>query len=328
MMLTEPHTVAGKVTGMPKGTKIFYDKSIKDGQPAPRAAIVATRDLGLNSLDNWCNRDCAAAVGLLHGRQTVLASVYCDIKLPVVQPWLESLLDMTTQKGLPLLLCMDSNSHSELFGPDGNARGADIEDLILSHGLSVANDGITPTFEVNRGDKLIQTFIDVTLHRDLPFQIEDWTVDRSYNASDHNTIRFSCPPTTTVKRRIRPWGSADWDVFKDILQESDYRVPAIMSMKKLDKLLSRLYALLSKALDAACPEIDVDDAVPTNLWSTEKHSKAKDKVSALYKKAKKSSAAHDWDAYRQADREFKKMCKNDKNKEIVQGVTSNRERDS
>ena len=122
-LLTEPHTVAGKITGMPKGTTAIYDKSIKNGQPGPRAGIVASRDLGLTAVENRCNRDCAVAIARIHGRRTLLASVYMDIHEDIAPAWLVDLIGMAKAKRLPLLLAMDSNAHSSLYGPDNNARG-------------------------------------------------------------------------------------------------------------------------------------------------------------------------------------------------------------
>ena len=109
LMLTEPYTVQSQVVNMPKNTTLIYDrKCSKDGN-SPRAAIAASPDLRVNSMDSWCNRDCAVGLVNIHGRQTALVSIYLDINKPVVQPWLEELMSMITQKKLPVILCLDSN---------------------------------------------------------------------------------------------------------------------------------------------------------------------------------------------------------------------------
>ena len=314
LMLTEPHTVHSKVVSMPSNSTLIYDRKCPPGGPPPRAAIVASPDLKVNPMDSWCSRDCAVGMAKIHGKQTLLVSLYCDIKAPVISQTLDKLVDMCTKKGLPVLICMDSNAHSDLFGPDSNARGEELEDFILSNSFYVENIGETPTFETMRGTNLIQSHIDVTLSRDLHFQIDNWRVDRSYNASDHNSVLFSCTPTPITTKKIRPWKRADWPIFTEELKTADYGIPETMSMKKLDRLVTQLYRIQNKALDRACPEITVDDTARQNLWSTDKHETAKNKVSKLYSKAKQSGLQSDWASYKAEDKAFKKMCLVDKNK--------------
>ena len=71
-------------------------------------------------MDAWCTRDCAVALVKIQGKQTLVASIYLDIKLPVVQTWLKNLMSMASKKKLPMLVAMDSNAHSSLFGPTNN----------------------------------------------------------------------------------------------------------------------------------------------------------------------------------------------------------------
>ena len=231
-----------------------------------------------------------------------------------MEDWLQELMNMAHAKGLPVIMCMDSNAHTDLFGPDTNQRGEALEDFILSEGLCVENVGEAPTFEVRRGDTLVQTHIDVTLSKNLHFFIQNWKVDRTYNASDHNSITFSVETQKAETRWVRPWSKADWTIFRDELKKADYRIPTDMSMKKLDRLVDRLYQVLGAALDLACPTIAAEAKAKNNAWSTEKHIRAKVRVSSLYATAKRSGKSDDWTEYRKQDRDFKKMCHNDKNK--------------
>ena len=314
-LLTEPHTIFGKLHGFPGGTAKIYNKT--KGQTtntAPRAAIIANKNLNLTALDHWCNKDCAAAIATLNGRRTVIASIYLDIRETVRPLWLDNLLHMASAKSYPVILGMDSNAHSSLFGPTNNSRGDDLEDLILQHGLAVENKGDDPTFETKRGDHIIGTHIDVTLTRDLNPGLSRWHVNREYNASDHNTISFFLQNPPKTESMIRPWSRANWQKFRECLDGSDYRIPTVMSMKKLDKLVQNLYNILEKALDSACPMNKVTDAIKTNHWATETHATMKEKVSRLYKLAKESNTTEHWNQYRRADKEFKRVCKRDKNR--------------
>ena len=73
VLMTEPYTMAGNITGMPRGTKTIYDRT--KGGHAPRAGIVASKDMNLTAMDNWCKKDCAVALAKINGRHTVLISL-------------------------------------------------------------------------------------------------------------------------------------------------------------------------------------------------------------------------------------------------------------
>ena len=312
-LLTEPHMIGNKLHGFPRGTTQIYHRTSSD-QPAGRAAIVASNDLGLTALGRWCNRDCAVALLKINHKPTILASIYMDITKPMQPAWLDGHVNMAEDKGFGLLVAMDSNAHSSLFGPTNNARGDQLEDFIMHHGLSVENTGNTPTFETRRGACMIETFIDVTLSRDVPGLVSRWTVDRGYNASDHNTIRFSIESVPRKKTQIRPWSKADWPLFSKHLANANYRIPEGISMKKLDRLLQRLYDLIEEGLDKACPKVYISGKIHTGHWATEEHAQKKSEVAALYKKARLSGTNLDWETYKQADKKFKRLCKKDKNK--------------
>ena len=125
--------------------------------------------------------DCT--VGLLRsgGETIMLASVYLDIKLAVQPQWLQRVVDYAKKKHYSLIMGMDSNSHSTLFGPDSNTRGDELDDFIIINGLLVENVGNVATFRTTRGNTQINTFIDVTLSYDLTGNIRNWRVDSSFN---------------------------------------------------------------------------------------------------------------------------------------------------
>ena len=106
LLATEPHTVANRVTGMPKGTVSLYDRTKNGSGLAPRACIVASRSLGLTAMEALCSRDCAVALAKVHGRQTMIASVYMDIKKPVVSKELENIIATADKKQYPLIICL------------------------------------------------------------------------------------------------------------------------------------------------------------------------------------------------------------------------------
>ena len=256
VMVTEPYTNRNRITGMPNGTKVIYDRKSNNGQP-PRAGIIASLDVNLTAMDSWCNRDCAVGLTRIGGAQTVLVSLYLDITLEVQPNWLDALMTMLEQKGFPVIMGIDSNAHSSLYGPSNNARGTAFEDFILQYGMQVENAGTTPTFETRRRDKHIQTHIDVTLSRGLTTPVRHWRVNTDYNASDHNTVLFEVESKQPEPDLIRPWSKADWGMMTSLLRQADYNIPKDMSMKKLDRLVDRTYTILDDALNKACPQIEV-----------------------------------------------------------------------
>ena len=222
---------------------------------------------------------------------------------------MDDVMRMVDQKGYAVIIAADSNAHSPLWGPDSNARGDALEDFVLAYGLRVENQGMSPTFETRRGDKNIQTHIDITLTRDLGRDLENWRVDRQYNASDHNNICFEIPTERADPQTVRPWKKADWKIFTSHLAGYDYKIPAAISMKKLDRLVTRLYAGMDTALDQACPLIPSKESVKPNHWATDDHIKLKKQVSDLYRKAKQTGTHADWAAYKERDKDFKRRCK-------------------
>ena len=313
LLITEPYVFDNKIAGMPSRAKVIYARTRGSGKQ-PRAGIVTSPDVNITAMDSWCNQDCAVALTQVGGKQTVLVSLYLDITREVQPGWLDDLMEMISSKQYPVIMGIDSNAHSTLYGPSNNGRGDAFEDFILQHGLSVENRGSTPTFETRRGPRLVQTHIDVTLTRGMNTGIRDWRVDTDYNASDHNTIRFQTEYHEPEPELVRPWNNADWETFTKLLRSADYGVPEDMSMKKLDRLVDRTYKALGTALDKACPMIEVNKTVGTSHWATDKHDMSKAKVSKLYKLAKKTGRDEHWGAYKIADKEFKRMCRMDKNR--------------
>lgn len=61
-----------------------------------------------------------------------------------------------------------------------------LEEFLADTGLEVENVGREPTDE-SIGNS---TIIDITFTKNLKTDILEWMVDRRFNASDHNTMKF------------------------------------------------------------------------------------------------------------------------------------------
>ena len=73
---------------------------------------------------------------------------------------------------------MDNNCHSVICSLETKSRGEKLEEFLADTGLVVKNIGKEPTYE-SQGNSMR---IDVTLTKDLRYDILDWLVDRNYNA--------------------------------------------------------------------------------------------------------------------------------------------------
>ena len=124
------------------------------------------------------------------------------------QSWLIKILEYANKKRYPIFIGMDSNAHSTLFGNETNARGEELEEILIKYGLITENIGLTPTFSANREDGMINSIIDVTLSRGLRGRIRNWRVDTEYNGSDHNTIKYELHGLDNSKTLMRRWNNA------------------------------------------------------------------------------------------------------------------------
>ena len=128
----------------------------------PRAAVYTNKKLRFSEIPLYTNADITTTLGIIAGKYTLLISAYLDITSNRVVPQiLEDAIAFAKEKKFSVILGMDSNSQSELYGHSTNKRGEDLEDFIFSNNLRVENTGKIPTFESHIG----KTIIDVTYER-------------------------------------------------------------------------------------------------------------------------------------------------------------------
>ena len=170
VLITEPYIYKGKYVGLPRGYAVFFSEV--DAEDAGesgvcRAAILVPKHVQAVQIDKVSNAD-AAVVQIVTARgKLTLASVYLDIKKVAVPAWLGGIPEYAEASASRILMGIDTNAHSQLYGPSTNTRGEEIEEFILNHGFMVENQGTVPTYEVIRRNNHIQTHIDVTLTREI-----------------------------------------------------------------------------------------------------------------------------------------------------------------
>ena len=153
----------------------------------PRAIIYTDKTRESWMVESLSTPDLAVIHTKIENQETLVVSSYLDINNDeVITKELEEMLAFATRKGWAVLMGMDSNCHSVIYGLETNSRGEKLEEFLAETGLEVENVGKDPTYE-SRGNR---TRIDITLTKGSRFDVLDWEVDRRYNASDHNTIKF------------------------------------------------------------------------------------------------------------------------------------------
>ena len=230
-MLTEPCAAFNRVTRIPPNHTCVPGTTLP---LRPRAAILLPRNLSHVYLEQLSNPDCAVTLLDTKRGKIVLASCYLDSKKAVVPQWLTKLIAFIDAKQYPSILSFDCNAHSQLYGPDTNDRGKLFEEFILENGLNVENRGTTPTFHAFRGGEVIESFIDVTLTKNI-IPLMDWRVhSHEFNGSDHHSITWALPLEQPTPRLIRPWSTAKWDVFKETVASIDIQTPQNFTAIKID----------------------------------------------------------------------------------------------
>ena len=133
-LLTEPYHYRNKICKLGYNFDLFPENTL--GAP-PRAAILIPKLFHAVFLPHLSRPD-VTTVFIKHAN-LLLVSGYFDAKLPVVQDWLDNIMQYVQTKNCGLLLGIDSNCHSELYGSETDKRGELLEEFIFLNDLVVEN---------------------------------------------------------------------------------------------------------------------------------------------------------------------------------------------
>ena len=303
--LTEPCTNKNKITQVPNGYACLPNITLVE---RPRAALFIPRTLPHIYLEQLSTPDCAAALLDTARGKILLASIYLDYNKEVIQDWLRNLVSFVEDRRLPMIMALDCNAHSQLYGPDTNARGKIFEEFILAHGLNVENRGDAPTYHAFRHGENIDTYIDVTLTKSL-VPLQNWRVhDLTFNGSDHHTITWTLPIELKPRRLIRPWAKAKWNVFSKQISDYDFHIPETLNTRKVDKLLKRWYTVINGALDKACPRREAKLSPVELDWYGHEHKYLKNRAKRKYIAHRRSSCPEKRKAFIRAKNAYSRAC--------------------
>ena len=287
----------------------------------PRTAIYTSKTIQAWFIESLSNRDMTAIVVRINSRETLVLSAYLDYKEKVIQPWLTSAMAFAKHRGYAILIGMDSNCHSELYGLETNKRGEYLEDFIGQHNLKVENQGKVPTYQSAIG----RSIIDITLSSKLSTSILNWRVNQSPNFSDHNTIKFEMSVDLEDIPPTRKWEKMDWDAFRLSLDNDNLRIMDTMTTHRLEKCLDQWYTQINNNLDKHCPKRKNKPKDLNNPWWTGKLQTQRKELKAVKQQATKSETPQNRELLKEKTKAYKKDCLKAKRKDWE---TFNTEQDS
>ena len=293
--LMEPPIHNNRVIGFGTSNQLFYDHNAE----SPRAAIYASRNTNLWLIPDLTNRDIVTCQ--LHrdqecGPDILLVSAYLDI---LFQPVLPPMFDLITQRcrrnEYQLVIMADTNAHSVLWNcPDTNRRGSKLEEWILTHSLTVLNQGSEFTFYNRRAT----TIIDVTFASlELEEGILDWQVSDVITESDHRLITFNLRThVPEMEIKVRRWTVGDWSVFTKSLDGFKPVMPldGRWTREDVDWHAEALTRDVHTALDRSHPKVRQKVRFPQIKWSDEMtHLKKEVKHAQSHFRMIRTPASHD-----------------------------------
>ena len=154
-------------------------------------------------------------------------SVYLDITQDTVPEHLTKAINYCKSKRLSILIGIDSNAHSDVWGFASNKREDELLDYIMQEGLELHNRGKEYTYDCTTG----KSIIDLTLSWNLKTGLKNWKVNTSLNHSDHNSIKYNLETELETIPVHRPWNKADWQCFKNELEGKEVYVPNKITLK-------------------------------------------------------------------------------------------------
>ena len=288
-----------------------------DSKNSPRTAIYISKNIEAWYIDELSNRDATVIIVRLNKRQTLIASIYLDYNEEVVQPWLSRIMKFAKHRGYALLLGMDSNCHSTIYGKETNPRGEKLEEFIAMHKLIVENRGKEYTYECSTG----KSIIDITLSSKLSVSIKDWRVaNKENNFSDHHSIYYELKTEKYIPPRARRWHEMDWDQFRELLMKLSIRIQAEMTTHRLEECLKQWYQQILHIINQLCPLKKTRTKDLNNPWWTKELQELRKDLKPFYRAKLKNPTEDNREEYRRRFNIFRKKCLNAKRRDWQQFV--------
>ena len=144
----------------------------------------------------------------------IVTSIYSPQEIDNIHPKLNRLIKHCLRKKAQILVQMDSNSHSQLWGNTyEDTKGRYLTNLLVQHGLHLYNRGKVPSvYTYHQDDR--KTIIDLTISTyALSQYVQNWDISQDLVTSDHKLIEFTLqikPAFLPPKRNLR---KGNWSKF-------------------------------------------------------------------------------------------------------------------
>ena len=194
----------------------------------------------------------------------MILCAYLDITRLVRYKALIKALEYRQEKRLGLILAIDCNANSTLWGHSTNPRGIIMAEIMTKYGLLLQNRGKELTYDCQLG----RTIINLTLTCNLGGGIRNWRIIKGQNFSDHNTIRFEIASEILELPSRRKWDKTDWITFTAELEKTCLTEPAFISEKQMDIRVNKFTKEIGKALGIVCPLTKASTVNKINPWFT------------------------------------------------------------
>ena len=110
--------------------------------------------------------------------------------------------------------------------------------------------------------------------------------------------------------KFRNYKQANCESFKQTLDKRKLYAPANITKKKLDVMVTRLYEIINRALNIACPERKRKFSKRSIVWYSSKLKALRRKVRKAYHGYINITSASAVEKYRLLHFKYKKLCKN------------------
>ena len=297
----------GLISGLQGGGKLFAG-ACKNA----RTCIYAHSQVNLWLAAEYSNKDITTCIwkDALDGKNVYVASVYLDIlHASIIPRKLRRLADYCKAHNEHLILCVDTNSHSTLWGcMENNVRGDALDDFLFEQNLIVLNRGAMPTFETSRASSII----DITVaSEDLSNSILNWQVHSEDHFSDHKLISMQARLSTPEPALSRNLKKADWGKFKDLVETSltSVEIPTLWTNSVIEGEVSRLMSVIEDVLDKVCPKTKRGSKAHISNWWTPELDNLRTKILGFHTRARESRSDTDWDVYKQEKKLYSKAIR-------------------
>ena len=298
-LIQEPYVGKEKIALQPTSCKKYMVGK------KPRTAIYTDSNTAGWIVEDLSDSDMTVIYVKLCNHDTLIVSGYMDIKYKgVITNRMKEIVEYADRKKWGLIMGIDSNCHSILYGLETNQRGEKLEEFIAEANLIIENIGREPTYE-SRGR---QTRIDITVSRDLKLGIKNWRVDRDYNGSDHNTILFEIEQDVVYLPKKWKWHKADWELFGQELSSFKSTLKGNIKDEDCEVELEHIYSCIGKAMKKAIPKSKPTIVDRNNPWWSKLLKEERHKMGKLYKTQLKSPTPVNINKFKDAQKKYKTMC--------------------